>query len=513
MPLQMSRSVNSAAAELPFEDGAESSPPDNIVEFADEDFEISEDEGARPSPASDKVDYLTPLETNSEIEEVSQIKLLIQPMLDVEMTSTIEGQICRNIKFLYCFLAKDSVTSGPTTSTVHIYEQIAIAFSDLLKGTFRQKEYWQTNFYDFFPGAKVPLFFEQWVSEWLQSDPPAKFKKLKYVENKTKPQQLALWNGSKIQDAANKYVKLINNKINPLWKTTIPSGHTFASQFFELRMRVWVSVARARVVTNAAAYRRRWAGKGLSASELDERHFRELIRQPDRGWFPDWWLIFVLCARPAFKSGHQRQSLNSGGALARVDGGLFVQADSTDVGGLLQDFQRSTSRRGQQAMIAAGMHPSADAPAGGGGGRSLNALLPIRQGPDPDAVTYRTPGRGRGGTPFLGPVWMQRERQRERSRSREQGDVDDGSDSFISSDTTSSGTRLQHQLMVQYQQQLKPPIEIQLEALEAQIKDLQALLSLLDDEEEASEVRQQLRDKYRERIAINKKKMEGASIN
>jgi hypothetical protein len=147
-------------------------------------------------------------------------------MLNVELTPTIEGVINRNIKFLYCFLAKDSVTTGPTTSTAHILEQIVIAFADLMKGTFRKKQYWHDHFYDYFPGNKTPEFVERYIFDWLKGEPTEKFKRLKYVTGKTAPIQQALWNGYRIKEAANEFTRLINNRINPLWKVRIPSGHT-----------------------------------------------------------------------------------------------------------------------------------------------------------------------------------------------------------------------------------------------------------------------------------------------
>ncbi len=139
--------------------------------FNDEDiFDVEEAHGdnrggRRGQSHDDVVDYATPLETSKNIEEVSQVRLLINPMLNVELTPTIEGVINRNIKFLYCFLAKDSVTTGPTTSTAHILEQIVIAFADLMKGTFRKKQYWHDHFYDYFPGNKIPEFVERYIQD------------------------------------------------------------------------------------------------------------------------------------------------------------------------------------------------------------------------------------------------------------------------------------------------------------------------------------------------------------
>jgi len=486
---------------------------ENFVEEEEGDLEHHAEDGAvleGTVGTDDKVDWASALQTSAEVPEVHQARLLAQPMLDGELTATKQGILMRNIKVLYCFLAKDSVTAGPTTSTRSILEQISIAFCDLMKGNFTRKEYWHNNLYDHF-GGKHPLFFDQWINHWLEKLPPNKFKQLKYVTGKPLSMQQILWNGFRIQQEANKHLKLINNRVNPLWLNTLPSGHTFASQFQDLRERVWVPVARARVHTNAGAYRRRNANKGLSAQELDQRHFNELIRSPDRSWFPDWWLLFSLCAKPAARFGMQRQSLNSGGAIARVDGGLLPLTNNEDVGGLLQSFQQSTSRRGQQAMIAAGLNPSADAPAGGGGSRrSLASMLPTPGRPDPNAPTYRTPGRGRGGTPFLGPIWAAREEQRDRSRSRdgsERGSDGDGPSLTESSDNSSG--RL-HQLMVQYQQQQRSAIDIQLEAMEAQINDHQSLLAIAESDEERADIRGQLRAAIRERIELNRKKMEEA---
>jgi len=64
--------------------------------------------------------------------------------------------------------------------------------------------------------------------------------------------------------------------------------------------------------------------------------------------------------------------------------------------------------------------------------------------------------------------------------------------------------------MVQYQQQQRSAIDIQLEAMEAQIKDLQTLLALAESEEERADIREQLRAAIRERIELNRKKMEEA---
>jgi hypothetical protein len=119
--------------------------------------------------------------------------------------------------------------------------------------------------------------------------------------------------------------------------------------------------------------------ENMTLHEKREDLFAYWMALPDDDWYPDWWLTFLLCGKPA--GSEMRPSLNSG-HLIKVESSASYHSPegsatstSTSAG-----FQQYLSRRAGRALAQAGIVPGINDSGSkwvSGGGRSRSSSGPI----------------------------------------------------------------------------------------------------------------------------------------
>ena len=293
-----------------------------------------------------------------------------------------EAVMVRNLWALLCFLTYDSVlTMESKTDKKELWKLANAHFISLYTSTMGDMEYFQDNLLAWMPDHTLPgkhllnlqfnivdlllsAFLDVEIDKKRQK-PQARFLKNTFLKGCSNEEILFLHFGNMVLRKAEEVVAEIKNRVNALWlpPSRLPSGCSPSGQLTALRERFWMMEAlkRARASQASFLYRNR-DEEGTAAEKLRMRH-ENLEREVDPAWYPEWWLTFVLCGKPAMSRG--RLSLNGCIGPDRDDKGMFATVEQGKQHSPLKQLHAKGSRATRKALSSMGIaigHAGGDEP-------------------------------------------------------------------------------------------------------------------------------------------------------
>jgi len=374
--------------------------PEDDVQHADNDG--SDDGSANGDSDDDEVeednigDWKSPLSPDTDTPDVNDIEGFLACVNDKKMLSTVH----QNLFTLMSFLALDACYFGePIQDNGQLYENAYLKFMMVFNDSMLASSYWCENFYGFLPEGELPLWWKTKIQKFFHSRKIKKrFRSTTFCKGQPEEKIVLLFNGQTIYNKGKAAMREINNRVNNLWKDPrdFPSGTTKAAVMHAIRERAWPKMAEKKSKKPGKTNRSQNPNWGnMTLHEKREDMFHYWLEHPDNDWYPDWWLTFLLCGKPA--GSEARPSLNSGHSIKLESSASYNSPNGSNVSvSTSAGFQQYVSRRTGRAMAQAGIIRGINddgTPWAGGRGRSRSSGGPIDltdESPGADAGSRRS---------------------------------------------------------------------------------------------------------------------------
>lgn len=206
----------------------------------------------------------------------------------------------------------------------------------------------------FFPDQTWPDGFLEFCSQQHQKVTQTFLRLNPSMKDATPEDQLMWFTGSRVEDRAKECKEVINNRLNPAWLDTLPSGCTQTAFLIALRRTLWhdfcLDAARQSVRARTTV-KLKGGEPSLRLSEeftrddaIEAAYVSKMAGMSDE-WYPDCWVAFICMGRPA---GDQKMSplFNSGLPTKSFSQGLCPHDAVLATGG--RDARRNYHRSLQQ---------------------------------------------------------------------------------------------------------------------------------------------------------------------